>query len=317
MYLCTLDVTAMKKSLIIVYTFFCLPAIAQNVNPTQLLEDVEILSSDVYKGRQTGTIENQMAANYIIGRFKKIGVSPFRGTFKQSFTFKSKLAKTIYGNNIIGQIPGKTNDVIVISAHYDHVGIKNGLIYNGADDNASGIGGLLAIASYYQKNKPKHTLIFAAFDAEEMGLEGAKAFVSNSKNQLSKVKMNINMDMISHNDKGELYVCGTFLYPYLKKYLITTNPNLKLLAGHDDPKLGKDDDWTNQSDQGAFNAKKIPFLYFGVEDHKDYHKSTDEYSNINKTFYIDAANAILEVVENIDKDKNIATIFNKNLIMKN
>jgi len=87
------------------------------------------------------------------------------------------------------------------------------------------------------------------------------------------------------------------------------------LLGHDDPKMGQDD-WTNQSDQGAFNAKNIPFIYFGVEDHKDYHKATDEYQNINKTFFVDAANAIQEVILNIDKQRDIQAIFRETLQMK-
>ena len=159
------------------------------------------------------------------------------------------------------------------------------------------------------------SLIFALFDAEEMGLQGAKAFVANPPVALDKIKLNINMDMISHNDKGELYAVGTFKYPQLKKYLITTNPNVKLMLGHDDPKLGHDD-WTNQSDQGAFNAKNIPFIYFGVEDHPDYHKATDEFKNINKEFYVNAVSVIQEVILNIDKKRDIQAIFKENLQMK-
>ncbi|WAC40297.1 M28 family peptidase [Pedobacter sp. SL55] len=97
--------------------------------------------------------------------------------------------------------------------------------------------------------------------------------------------------------------------------MITTNPNIKLLLGHDDPKLGHDD-WTNQSDQGAFNAKNIPFIYFGVEDHKDYHKATDEFKNINQEFYINAVGVIKEVIINIDKQQDIQRIFRENLQMK-
>ena len=97
--------------------------------------------------------------------------------------------------------------------------------------------------------------------------------------------------------------------------LCQIHPNLKLLLGHDDPKLGSDD-WTNQSDQGAFNAKNIPFIYFGVEDHKDYHKATDEYQNINKTFFVDAANAIQGVIVNIDKQRDIQSVFRESLQMQ-
>lgn len=284
----------------------------------QLLKDVETLSSDAYEGRKTGTKGGEMARTYLTGRLKEIGLKPYpgQGGYEQSFEIKGRNgAAAIQGKNLIAYIPGKTDNVIVISAHYDHIGIIKDEIYNGADDNASGVAGLLQFAKHFVKNKPNNTLIFAIFDAEEMGLQGAKAFVANPPVALDKIKLNINMDMISHNDKGELYAVGTFKYPQLKSYFTTTNPNIKVLFGHDDPKLGRDD-WTNQSDQGAFNAKNIPFIYFGVEDHKDYHKATDEFKNINKTFFVDAANAIQEIIINIDKQRDIQAIFRETLQMK-
>lgn len=284
----------------------------------ELLKDVEILSSDAYEGRKTGTKGAVMARKYLTDRLKEIGLKPYptQLSYEQAFEIKGRDgAEAIQGINLVAFIPGKSDNVIVISAHYDHIGIIKNEIYNGADDNASGVAGLLQFAKYFSKNKPNNSLIFAIFDGEEMGLQGAKAFLANSPVSLEKIKLNINMDMISHNDKGELYAVGTFKYPELKPYFITTNPNIKVLFGHDDPKLGKED-WTNQSDQGAFNAKNIPFLYFGVEDHKDYHKATDEYQNINKAFFIDAANAIQEVIINIDKQRDIRAIFRENLQMK-
>jgi Zn-dependent M28 family amino/carboxypeptidase len=284
----------------------------------QLLKDVEILASDKFEGRKVGTKGGEMARTYLIGRLKEIGLKPYPGqaSYEQSFEFKGRNATTaVSGKNLIAYIPGKSDNVIVISAHYDHVGIIKDEIYNGADDNASGVAALLQFADYFSKNKPNNTIIFAIFDAEESGLQGAKAFVANPPVALEKIQLNINMDMISHNDKQELYAAGTFKYPELKGFLLSSNPNLKLLLGHDDPKLGQDD-WTNQSDQGAFNAKNIPFIYFGVEDHKDYHKATDEFQNINKTFFIDAANTIQEVIVNIDKKRDLQAIFRERLQMK-
>jgi Zn-dependent M28 family amino/carboxypeptidase len=285
---------------------------------TQLLKDVETLSSDQYEGRKTGTKGAEMSRAYISGRFKGIGLKAFSSTpgFEQPFSFKRGTAAEVKGINMIGYVQGKTDNVIVISAHYDHLGIVKDEVFNGADDNASGVGGLLNIAAYFAKNKPNNTIIFAAFDAEEMGLQGAKAFVANPTVTIEKIKLNINMDMISHNDKGELYACGTFKYPELKKYFVIDNSSVKVLFGHDDPKLGRNEDWTDQSDQGAFNAKNIPFLYFGVEDHKDYHKASDEYQNINKTFYADAVKAVLNVVTNVDRDRDINQIFREKIQMK-
>ncbi|MEJ7558050.1 MAG: M28 family peptidase [Pedobacter sp.] len=285
---------------------------------SQLLKDVQTLSSDQYEGRKTGTKGAEMSRTYILGRFKELGLKAFSSTpgFEQPFSVKRGTAADVKGINMIGYVQGKTDNVIVISAHYDHLGIVKNEVFNGADDNASGVGGLLSIATYFAKNKPNNTIIFAAFDAEEMGLQGAKAFVANPTVSLEKIKLNINMDMIAHNDKSELYACGTFKYPELKKYFTLKSPDIKVLFGHDDPKLGRDNDWTDQSDQGAFNAKNIPFLYFGVEDHKDYHKATDEFQNINKEFYSNAVNAILEIANNIDKERDIQQIFKDKLQMK-
>lgn len=279
----------------------------------QLLGDVETLSSDRYEGRKTGTKGAEIARTYLHKRFTEIGLLSFEQLkgYEQPFSF-DKNGEQINGKNMIGYIEGKTDEVIVISAHYDHIGIIRNEIYNGADDNASGVAALLKFTEYFKTNKPQHTLIFAAFDAEEMGLQGSKAFVANPPVSLKKIKLNVNMDMISHNDKGELYACGTFKYPELKKYFITTRPSIKVLFGHDDPKTGPED-WTNQSDQSSFNTKNIPFLYFGVEDHKDYHQASDEYKNINKTFFTDAAAAILEIINNIDKDRNLQSIFREKL----
>jgi Zn-dependent M28 family amino/carboxypeptidase len=292
----------MKKILILAALFASVNVSAQNINRKQLLKDVEILSSDVYEGRKTGTRENQMAANYIVSRFKDIGLNFYQDSFKHPFTFKSPQGKTLNGTNLIGYIKGKSDRVIVISAHYDHIGITNYRINNGADDNASGVAGLLAVATYFKDHKPHNTLMFIAFDAEEMGLQGAYSFIKNPVLDGSRIKMIVNLDMISHNDKGELYAAGAFKNPVLKTVLKNADQEtgVKILFGHDDPKLGKDD-WTMQSDQGPFAQNNIPFLYFGVEDHQDYHKPTDEYRNINKEFLYGASQAVLNSVIRVDR----------------
>ncbi len=282
---------------------------------SQLLKDVEILSSDEFEGRKSGTKGSELARAYLLKRFKEIGAMPVLSLngFEQNFDIKTRNSVT-KGVNLVAQVQGKKDNVIVISAHYDHIGIINKEIYNGADDNASGVAALLSLIKYFKENQPNNTLLFAFFDAEEIGLQGAKAFVANPPVALEQIKLNVNLDMISHNDKGELYAAGTFKYPQLKGYLTTTNPNIKLMLGHDDPKLGHND-WTNQSDHSAFNAKNIPFIYFGVEDHKDYHRATDEFKNINTTFYLDAVSVIKEVILNIDNQRDIQAIFRENLQM--
>ncbi|MBC8051842.1 MAG: M28 family peptidase [Sphingobacteriaceae bacterium] len=304
----------MKPIATFLLLFLILSGCSKTIHPQQLFTDIEELSLDKYKGRKVGTDENKLAARYIIKRFEDIGLKAYTNDYRKPFTFKNRAGASIAGTNLIGYIAGKKPEAIVISAHYDHIGVINGEIYNGADDNASGVGGLLAIAKYFSKNPPEHTLIFAAFDAEESGLQGAKAFVADPVIPITHITLNINMDMISRSDKNELYAVGTFHYPMLKAHVVSTNPDIRVLLGHDDPKLGNDD-WTNQSDQGAFHARKIPFLYFGVEDHADYHKPGDDFVKINKEFYKNAVSSILEIVQNIDRSVTIQKVFKDKRIM--
>ncbi|GAA4788202.1 M20/M25/M40 family metallo-hydrolase [Olivibacter ginsenosidimutans] len=305
--------------LIVLFCVSCCASVKEQrgaQNESQVLKDVKTLSSTEFEGRRTGTAGAEKARKFIIERFKNLDLQSFPSftDYIQSFTLSEKSDSSHIGENVIAYIPGKIKEAIVLSAHYDHLGKKGSQLYPGADDNASGVAALLEFAQYFAKNKPNFTLIFAAFDAEEMGLKGAKAFVADPPLALERIKLNINMDMIAHNDTGELYACGTYYYPQLKKYINSNQSSLKILLGHDNPSMGHDD-WTNQSDQGAFHAKKIPFLYFGVEDHKDYHQPTDTYENINQTFYVQAVDGILEIIKTIDSKLSSQIQIDKNKVM--
>lgn len=293
----------MKKIFLILAVLLSLETQAQFVNRNDLLKDLEILASDKYEGRKTGTSGNHAAAEYIIARYKKIGLSSINENYKHDFSFKNRKSEQLNGTNLIGFIKGKSDNIIVVSAHYDHVGINNSKIFNGADDNASGVSALLHIAEYYKNKKPLNTILFIAFDAEEMGLQGAYAYLRDPKTNKNSIKLNINMDMVSHNDKSELYAVGTYQTHVLKEIIKDADKNtgIKILFGHDVPGTGKDD-WTMQSDQGPFAKEKIPFIYFGVEDHKDYHQSTDKFENINPDFFYSATNAILKSIIKLDKE---------------
>ena len=268
----------------------------------RLLKDIETLSADDMEGRSADRPSIQKARDYVEKRLRESGLQPVRQVFDIKERGSSEVLK---GVNFIGQIKGKkaADKYIIVTAHYDHDGIRKGEIYNGADDNASGTAALFAVAAYFKKNRPDHSLIFVAFDAEERGLLGARHFVSNLPVKKESIRLNINMDMISRSDKGELYAVGTFHYPQLKPALEAAQKKskIKLLLGHDDPKLGRDD-WTGQSDQAAFHREKIPFIYFGVEDHKDYHKPTDDFANIQPEFYVRAVETIIAAVIGFDKE---------------
>ncbi|MBD0831010.1 M28 family peptidase [Aestuariibaculum sp. TT11] len=267
-----------------------------------LLKNVENLSSDAFEGRKTGTRGGQRARKYVINEFTKRQVQAFFKSYVQpfSFTYNDQFYEA---SNVLGYIKGAKfpDKFIVISAHYDHVGIKNGAIYNGADDNASGVSALFAFAEYFKKYPPNYSVILAAFDGEELGLQGSKYFVNSLGFKLKKVVFNINMDMISRSDKNELYAVGSGHFPYLKPIInqIKHTNNFKLSMGHD---IGDwKDDWTYASDHAPFYKKGIPFLYFGVEDHLDYHEPTDDFQNIQPEFYTEAVKAIMLVFQKIDE----------------
>ena len=274
------------------------------IDAGRLLRDIELLSSDEMEGRSADRPSMQKARDHVVKRFRESGVQPFGQDFRQEFDIKLRNSEPpVKGVNFVGQIKGKKSPdkYIVVTAHYDHDGVHNGDVYNGADDNASGTAALFAVAEYFSKKKPDHSLIFAAFDAEEKGLQGSRYFVQNLPIKKESIVLNVNMDMLSRSDKGELYASGTFHYkqfvPVLNK--VAKKAKIKLLLGHDTPGSGRDD-WTFQSDHGAFHREKIPFIYFGVEDHKDYHKPTDDFANIQPEFYVRVVETIIEALKEID-----------------
>lgn len=271
-------------------------------NTNTLLQHVKTLSSDAYEGRRTGTKGAEKSRAYIINQFNQLNVKPLNGSFEQSFSFKA-WGKAYEGVNVLGFIKGTDSlkKHIVISAHYDHEGIKKDKIYNGADDNASGVGALIALAEYFKQNPPKHNVVLAAFDAEEIGLKGAYHFVDSKILPINQIGLNINFDMIGRNKNNELYVVGANLYEQLKPAInnISLPQDFSLLSGHDG--LDNKESWVTSSDHTPFHKKGIPFLYFGVEDHEDYHKPTDDFEKIKPVFYQNSVQTIIKVIKNLDE----------------
>jgi Zn-dependent M28 family amino/carboxypeptidase len=271
------------------------------LSPTFALAQNEL---DAAEGRKTGTKGAEAARRFIIRQMEDVKAKSLKKGFRHPFKFVNNAGDSIQGENVVAYIRGSQEGAIVISAHFDHLGVIDGEVFNGADDNASGVAAMLAMMEYFKSNKPRHTIVFAGMDGEEMGLQGAKAFLKDESIPVDQIILNVNMDMISMNDKNELYVAGTYHNPKLKPIIekIDVAP-LKLIFGHDTPDLGKDD-WTFSSDHGAFHQNKIPFLYFGVEDHANYHKSTDDFENVNKSLYVQAAHAVLYCILALDRNLN-------------
>lgn len=273
------------------------------VDTAQLMIDLRIISHDSLAGRLPGSAGSKIAQKYIIDRMQSLKIAAFEPSYLQEFRIK----KDITAANIIGFIKGSKNPekYIVLSAHYDHLGIINGKIYNGADDDGSGVCALLAMMDYFSKNKPATSLVFCFFDAEEKGLLGSNYFVSHAPMMLANIKLNINMDMIARNDKhDEIIAVGTAYNPELRTKLqpLLSMTNIALIFGFDQPG-SKDgiEDWTQSSDHGSFHNKGIPFIYFGVVDHEDYHGPGDDFEKIDPVFYGAAVNLITKAIILLDQ----------------
>ena len=298
------DMKNLKKLILLI---FLLPqlAIGQKIDGSQLLEDLKYLSSEALEGRKPLSEGSMKARELVKNRFVELGLRSQYNDYTQYFDFTNRRDGKVYEKaaNIVGFIPGADTDkLIVVMAHYDHLGRQGDKIFYGADDNASGTAAVLAYAAYFAKNQPKHSMLFVALDAEEMGHQGAKALVADFPFPLEQVAVVINMDMISRNEKKELYAVGTYHYPQLKPALekAAKGKAPTLLFGHDSPDLGRDD-WTLASDHAQFHLKGVPFIYFGVEDHDDYHTPNDTFENIDQEFYVQAANLILATILELDR----------------
>jgi hypothetical protein len=283
---------------------------AQEIDGNKLLRHLEYLSSDTLEGRKPLSKGSTMAQNYLLMELSSLPlVAPLYPDFIQPFSFEDRRSKkmVVDARNIVAFIPGSTSKkVIVVTAHYDHVGIgrpdtSGDSIYNGADDNASGTAALLELAAYFSKNRPEHGMLFAALDAEEMGLQGAKALVNDFPYPLEQIVLNVNMDMLSRSEAKEVFVSGTHYYPEFKSILekIPQGTGSTLRFGHDIPGTGAED-WTRSSDHGAFFEKKVPYLFFGVEDHVDYHQPSDSFEKIHPEFYKSTVELILKSLLALD-----------------
>ena len=288
---------------------------ASNVRRDQLLADLKTLSADEMEGRLVGTPGNAKARAFIIERFKAVGLKPFGAAFESPFTFtggRGEAATERKGVNVIGYVAGTKQPAryIVVSAHYDHIGVRNGVIFNGADDNASGTAALFALAEYFVKNPPAHSIIFAAFDAEEGGLRGARAFVAQltspvvdeARPRVDDLIINLNMDMIGRDPNNLLYVVGTYTQPGLKPVIerVAAGAPVKLTMGHDDPTKKDVENWMGSSDHAAFCQAKVPCLYFGVEDFENHHKATDKYETMTHDFYVRVVETMIQVTKAFD-----------------
>ena len=200
----------MKKTFFLLIVLLSLSSAFAQTQQERLTRHVYYLAGDSLRGRKAGSEDAAKAAAYIVGQFEEIGIQPyFEEGWYQPFEMNGKTYK-----NVIGIIPGNDpvlkDEYIIIGAHYDHLGVRDGKIYNGADDNASGTATIIEMARILksQQNNLKRSIIVAAFDAEEIGLWGSDYL--SKKLDLSKVKLMMSIDMVGWLEKGKtLQLQGT------------------------------------------------------------------------------------------------------------
>jgi len=253
------------------------PSIAR-ITPEMIQEDVNHLADDSFYGRYWLSPFAQKAADWIRDEFIAAGVQPGAADGAWFQFTKTKDAAP----NVIGLIPGnkKGAGVIVLTAHYDHLPPRRrgeDKIFNGADDNASGTAGILAVARALVplQAKLQSSVLFIAFTGEEAGLKGAKYFVRNPTVPLNSIKGLINLDMISRGEENVIFIDGAKESPDLIKVLRAANEQIGL-----DLQVDQYPDWLTRSDQWPFLQKGVQAVLFSVEDHEDYHEVTDHADRI-------------------------------------
>lgn len=219
----------MSKKLLIISVFlfiitagFTFQSIKNSITAKELREWVENLSSDEMRGRANGSAEMKEAAEWIATRFREAGLREFKsiGGFIQKYEYKYQ-NRSIHECNVVGYIEGSDsclkNEYLVITAHFDHIGISEmsypDSICNGADDNAAGIATIIGIAENILRSgkKPGRSIIFAAFSGEEHGMKGSGFFVQHSPVNLNTLYANLNFEMTGHSEflgAGKYYMTG-------------------------------------------------------------------------------------------------------------
>lgn len=264
------------------------------IDGAALMRHVETLARPELKGRDTGSPEEKVAAEYIARELTDAGLMPPPDWTSpiQPFDFKGSPA-----HNVVvclrGDDPVLREEWIVVGAHFDHLGERKGQVYPGADDNASGVAGVIETARALRKCAPplKRSILFCFFTGEERGFVGSRHFLNTSPVPKSRIVAMLNADMISRDDTRTIHVVGTQTCDAFSAVVEAGAARVGLKAVFDHP------EWTYQSDHYVFFSEKIPFLYFGVEDHPDYHRPTDTPEKTNRDQMERVSRLMLVVVQ--------------------
>lgn len=265
-----------------------------NVN-ADVLADIKQLSDASMQGRKTGTDGAQLARNFISARYQQLNLTAFNDDFQQPFSYGS-FDKT--GINLVGYRQGCSypQHYVVVTAHYDHLGQQGRTVYLGADDNASGVAAMLEMAVRLASSCTAYSYIFVATDAEEGGLYGSKAFIAAPPVPLDSIVLNLNLDMVSRSDRrGKFYLTGARRFPDLMAVLSESFDKLQFLSTRGPGRIARGSpryNWLDASDHGPFYRAGIPYLFFGGQEHAQYHTEDDHWQRIEPEFLDQALQTI-------------------------
>ena len=292
----------------------------ETINRASAEAHIGFLASDELQGREAGYLSGRIAGQYIVAYLKTLGLQPLYGdSFFQPFEayrkerqrkaryqvhpdsialLKKEVHQKLSLRNVLAKIEGKNpNEYVIVGAHYDHLGLDPLLdgdqIYNGADDNASGVAAVLQIARAFLATgvQPERTVIFAFWDGEEKGLLGSEYFVQ-SCSFVKQIKGYLNFDMIGRNNdeskpRHVVYfyteahpVFGDWLKNDIKEYGLKLEPNYR---PWDRPVGG--------SDNASFAERDIPVIWYHTDGHPDYHLPSDHAERINWEKTVDITKA--------------------------
>jgi hypothetical protein len=277
-----------------------------------LLNDVRFLADDRLGGRLIGSPGADTAAAFLSRRFGQAGLIPSPAGWFQSFTVSPDapaVAHTglggVTGRNVIGVLPGRDpelrNELVIVGAHYDHLGLGRfwaldpdsaGAVHNGADDNASGAAALVHIAGRLAQDPPARTVVFIAFSGEEEGLLGSDWYVKHPLFPLARTTAMVNLDMVGRLRDDRLLIYGANTATEFPTLLDSLNRQARF-------DLKSSGDGWGRSDQSSFYAVGKPVLHLFTDLHEDYHRATDDWEKINADGLEKVADFTAEIVRTL------------------
>ena len=272
----------------------------EDITVEESRKTLSYLASDKMEGRKPGNPGNFIAVSFIKKEFESYGLETHLQKFTYTFRWRVGLIRwrtvEIETMNVIGVLKGTSDKHVVIGAHMDHLGLDgDGDAYNGADDNASGTTAILELAEAFGKSdaKPKDTIVFIAFNAEELGLLGSKHYVSDPLLPLDDCKLMINLDMVGRLRGTTVTAQGGNLSRSVTQLVDKLDDNYPFDVNITVP--------GNRSDHAPFNWNGVPVLFFHTGTHPQYHRTTDDPDLINYEGLVNIAKFVKDLTVEVTK----------------